>query len=109
MHGKRLVQMELWYTEQLKISPGLPRIRKFFIWKFGGACSDCGWAGKNVYTGNWVIELDHIDGDRTNSAPTNFRLLCPNCHAMTPTYKSLNWVSDKDSFGVCRMPLEQEW
>lgn len=33
------------------------------------------------------LELDHIDGDRTNDLLENLRLLCPNCHALTPTYR----------------------
>jgi hypothetical protein len=36
------------------------------------------------------MELDHIDGDRTNHILTNLRMLCPNCHAQTPTYRSKN-------------------
>jgi hypothetical protein len=36
------------------------------------------------------LELDHIDGDRRNSDPSNLRLLCPNCHALTPTYRGRN-------------------
>jgi hypothetical protein len=36
------------------------------------------------------LELDHIDGDRTNNDPANLRLLCPNCHALTPTYRGRN-------------------
>ena len=109
MQGKRLTQMELWHAGKLSISPGLPRIRKFFVWKFGATCSECGWAGRNPFTGAWVIELDHIDGDRQNSAPTNFRLLCPNCHAMTPTYCSLNHEKAEDSFGLCRVPVDEVW
>lgn len=36
------------------------------------------------------LELDHIDGDSSNSSITNLRLLCPNCHTFTPTYKAKN-------------------
>lgn len=32
------------------------------------------------------IELDHIDGDSSNNELNNLRILCPNCHAQTPTY-----------------------
>src|ERR1035437_7565664 len=51
-------------------------------------CSMCGgesWLGRPI-----PIELDHIDGDKTNNSLSNLRLLCPNCHALTPTYKSKN-------------------
>ena len=32
-------------------------------------------------------ELDHIDGNPTNHNLTNLRLICPNCHALTKTYR----------------------
>ena len=36
------------------------------------------------------LELDHIDGYPENSVKENLRLVCPNCHAQTPTYKGKN-------------------
>lgn len=51
-------------------------------------CSICGissWQGKPLN-----MELDHIDGDRTNHKIENLRMLCPNCHAQTDTYRSKN-------------------
>jgi len=51
---------------------------------------ECGWKEKNVVTGNIPIELEHIDGNSENNLLTNLKLLCPNCHSLTPTYKALN-------------------
>jgi len=51
-------------------------------------CSVCGissWNGKPLN-----CELDHIDGDRTNHKIENLRVLCPNCHSQTDTYRSKN-------------------
>lgn len=36
------------------------------------------------------LQLDHIDGDRRNNELTNLRILCPNCHAQTPTFCGRN-------------------
>ena len=36
------------------------------------------------------LELDHINGNSDNNSELNLRLLCPNCHAQTPTHKGRN-------------------
>lgn len=33
------------------------------------------------------LELEHINGDRFDNRRRNLTLLCPNCHALTPTYR----------------------
>lgn len=55
---------------------------------FENICSCCGisdWMNKPLN-----MELDHIDGNRTNHKLENLRMLCPNCHAQTETYRSKN-------------------
>jgi hypothetical protein len=61
------------------------------IAKYGERCSQCGWAERNPVTGKVPITIDHIDGDWNNNREENLRLLCPNCHSLTPTYQALNW------------------
>lgn len=48
-------------------------------------CKETHWMGQLI-----PIELDHIDGNSENNDLQNLRLLCPNCHAFTPTYRSKN-------------------
>ena len=53
---------------------------------FKNECSICGldsWLGKPL-----MIELDHIDGDSHNHKLDNLRMLCPNCHSQTDTFRS---------------------
>jgi 5-methylcytosine-specific restriction endonuclease McrA len=36
------------------------------------------------------LELEHKDGNCTNHNIENLELLCPNCHALTDTYRGKN-------------------
>lgn len=66
------------------------RIRQYLIDKYGAKCMNCLWDKKNPITNNCPIELEHIDGNSENNNLNNLKLLCPNCHSLTPTYKALN-------------------
>lgn len=58
------------------------------IQEFGHRCWICSlseWMGLLIH-----LELDHVDGDSTNNLKLNLRILCPNCHSQTPTYKAKN-------------------
>ena len=68
----------------------MPTIRNYIKDKFGHKCSQCGWAEVHSVTGNVPVQIDHIDGDWRNNAEENLRLLCPNCHSLTPTFRALN-------------------
>ena len=56
-------------------------------------CECCGleeWLGDPI-----PLELDHIDGDHYNNILENLKILCPNCHAKTPTYRGKNKKNKK--------------
>jgi hypothetical protein len=47
-------------------------------------CSECDithWNGEKL-----SLHLDHINGINNDNRIENLRLLCPNCHSLTPTY-----------------------
>jgi len=54
-------------------------------------CECCGiteWNGQPA-----PLELDHINGINYDNRLENLRLLCPNCHAQTETYRGKNKYS----------------
>jgi hypothetical protein len=64
--------------------------KKYLIHIHGEKCMQCGWCEKNIFSDTIPIELEHIDGNSENNELKNLKLLCPNCHSLTPTAKSLN-------------------
>lgn len=73
-----------------KNGKALPWARKYIVHRANSSCEACGWKKPNPYSGFSILHIDHVDGVRSNGSYENLRLLCPNCHAMTPTYGSLN-------------------
>ena len=65
-------------------------IRTYLLKEANYACSECGFDKPHPVDGSSVLEIDHIDGDGLNHVPANLRVLCPNCHALTPTYRGRN-------------------
>src|ERR1700745_1069599 len=70
-------------------------IKQFLLKEAGYKCSQCGWGEINPVTGNCPVEVDHIDGDNSNNLRENLRILCPNCHSLTPTFRNLNTVGGR--------------
>ena len=65
-------------------------VRRWLCETYGEKCSLCGWDKKNPVTRRVTVQTDHKDGNPLNHRPENLRLICPNCHSLTPTYGSLN-------------------
>lgn len=80
-------------NRKLQVENGTAKHRTYKLYLidvYGEKCMECGWCERNTYTGNIPIELEHIDGNNSNNDLTNLKLLCPNHHSLTPTYKGAN-------------------
>jgi len=65
-----------------------PWAKKYLIDTRGHKCEVCEkteWMGKPI-----PLEVDHISGNNQDNDPSNLRLICPNCHSQTDTYKAKN-------------------
>lgn len=56
----------------------------YFLHKCYG-CENTEWQGQSI-----PLELEHINGVNTDNRIENLTLLCPNCHALTSTYRGKN-------------------
>lgn len=68
----------------------IPPVRNYLMEKAGYKCIECEWCERNPVTGRIPLHIDHIDGNYLNNVESNLRVLCPNCHSLTPNYGSLN-------------------
>ena len=48
-------------------------------------CENTIWNGQPI-----PLEVHHKDGDKNNNNLDNLQVLCPNCHALTSTYRGKN-------------------
>lgn len=62
-----------------------PMIKKHLIVERDHKCEMCNlttWLNQPI-----TLELEHSDGDKYNNDRANLKLLCPNCHSQTKTWR----------------------
>jgi hypothetical protein len=82
--GRPMPLTEILVTNSSYTSSGRLRGRLIRAGLKEARCEVCGlteWRGESIQ-----LELDHIDGNRSNNSLPNLRMLCPNCHAQTETW-----------------------
>lgn len=73
------------FTIPLNAKRNTACIKRHLIHNRGHRCENCKLS-------NWLdnlipLELEHINGNSLDNEINNLKLLCPNCHALTPTYR----------------------
>ena len=96
---KRIIQLSLdtshflggawmpkgWHIKTFDDLTNPTAIKKRLIQERGHSCESCQlqeWLNNPI-----VLEMDHINGHRDNNERNNLRLLCPNCHSQTQTWR----------------------
>ena len=80
--------LDAYLSNQFPISSHRLKLRLIAEGVLVRACNKCKgreWLGQPI-----PLELEHRDGNPMNNQLENLELLCPNCHAQTPTYRSRN-------------------
>lgn len=68
-------------------------------------CECCGnteWMGQPI-----PLELHHKDGNKNHNELSNYELLCPNCHALTDSYRGKNCRKDKSVETIYQPPKSE--
>lgn len=68
-------------------------LRFRIIYEQNSCCNKCGldrWLENEI-----PLELEHKDGNNKNNNRDNLEMLCPNCHALTDTWRGKNKKNNK--------------
>ena len=97
---RKSVPLDAWLKGELLGHTGVAYqvkrfVREYLLEQANNTCSICGWNKCHPVDGRPLVEIDHIDGNASNTVFNNLRVLCPNCHSETPTFRARNKKSTR--------------
>ena len=79
------------YAEYIKVGKVQSNKLRRKLLREGLKEAKCECCGNDQWNGVPIpLEVHHKDGNKTNNELDNLQILCPNCHALTPTYRGKN-------------------
>lgn len=80
--------IEDYLSNKVEIQSNSLKLKLFKLGMLENKCYICGlidWQGQKI-----SLELDHINGQHHDNTLTNLRILCPNCHSQTDTFRNVS-------------------
>lgn len=77
-------------------------IRNYLLEISNYSCSKCNFNTPHPSDGKTILEINHIDGNGLNHSPSNLEVICPNCHALTSSYRGRNQGSGRPVYYLRR-------
>lgn len=87
---RRTTPLELILSNEAPCQSYKLKLKLFEAGLLEDKCSLCGWDKKREGERFTPCELDHINGDHFDNRLENLRIICPNCHSLTSTYRPKN-------------------
>ena len=88
VYERNTIHLPNFYSGKTTSPNTLRKLLEVTRFKNGTYCETCmnkEWMGQPI-----PLEIHHINGNSEDNLPGNLSLICPNCHALTDTYKNKN-------------------
>lgn len=77
-------------------------VRNYLLEQSNYSCSKCGFNTPHPDDGKTILEINHINGDGLDHRPENLEVICPNCHALTSSYRGRNVGNGRPTYYLRR-------